>query len=137
MSGGRAVIGQKRGTRLLPEGRGLDGQGVADPQIQNSKWAYQPEQSAGHSPAPRPVKGQPQERQHSAAPTSTAGRDAGPTAPGERLEIFLRERSSPERAETRHPALGICGGLVSAASRARSGKAGCAIRDNLLDWAAR
>jgi hypothetical protein len=39
------------------------------------------------------LKGQPQERQHSAAPPFTAGWDAGPTAPGEGCEIFLREGS--------------------------------------------
>jgi hypothetical protein len=53
------------------------------------------------------LKGQPQERQHSAA----VRRDAGPTAPGEGYRIFLREGSLP-KAETRHPdSSGICGAL--------------------------
>jgi hypothetical protein len=53
------------------------------------------ERHLGARDRPRPrdrLKGQPQERQHSAV---RSGRDAGPTAPGERFSPILRERLSP------------------------------------------
>ncbi len=82
MSGGLAVTGQKR-LPFFARRVALTAWGAA-PDIE--KWAHQPKRSEGHSPAPRPLKGQPQERQHSAA----AGGDAGPTVPGEGYIILAR-----------------------------------------------
>ena len=108
MSGGWAVKAKKRGVvragachslasdrrlhgpRFLPEGLGLDGQGAAGPDFENSS---QPkavtEQNNGRmggseaetirQPRDR-LKGQPQERQHSAAEGGT--RDRPPPARG-------------------------------------------------------
>src|SRR5258708_2417190 len=55
------------------------------------KTAYQAERSDDNSPAPRPVKGHPQERQHSAA----TWRDAGPNAPGEKHNMTCVRDGSP------------------------------------------
>lgn len=86
----------------------LEGLGVANPLLKKrpqapsfnqSRRAYQPQRSAGHSPAPRPEKGQPRERQHSAPSSAKSGIDC----PRRGVPNLLARRIEARRAETRNP----------------------------------
>jgi len=68
-----------------------------------------PARARVHSRALDLLKGHPKEHQHSAWHLHASNRDAGPSAPGEGLNIFLRAGWKPERAETRNPGTGSKG----------------------------
>ena len=130
MSGGWAVTG-RRGVRGITRSaqalarkngdtprvacRGLDDQGVADPELteMNSAVGCHLTKNGLLGGAKRKqlcrrrdrLKGQPQQHQHSAAVLGGT-RDRLP--PGEAFRFLLREGSLP-KAETRHPAFRICG----------------------------